>query len=361
MNAAIPPADAESLRKRYQERLAGYERGAERWKRRTHVLFTIGVMTTVALSFVGIVGTIMQAGGSVVPRVWMVLPTILGATGLVCILVDIVIDPRMRWMTYRRAVHRLWRLAAFGRAGLGAAGEPCEHGSAEWLASLETGIRDIERGVNNSKRGWLEVGPAENSPGPRAALESMLARLTLDWSLPEAAAARPAGRHFPEAGPWPQIETADAYLAGRVGPQINWFLEKAKLNRSRYLLLTGLIAAIYIAMGSYFYLRGRVFWLSVACSTLVMSINMLIGFLNCRPLWEQYRDTARELLAIERRFIGQTAGDAPPHETERLRRLVDEVEDVLESEFYFWHAIHEQARPADLVRRASDGPDREHG
>lgn len=153
------------------------------WKR--YQEFLTGVMTTVALSFVGIVGTIMQAGRSAVPRVWMVLPTILGATGL------------------------------------GAAGEPCEHGSADWLASLETRIRDIDRSADNSKHGWLEVGPVENSPGPRAALESMLVRLTLDWSLPESAAARPAGQHFPEAGPWPQIENADAYLAGRVGPQIN--------------------------------------------------------------------------------------------------------------------------------------------
>lgn len=357
MNPVSSPADADSLRERYRRDLTRYEVGADRWKRRSHALFATSVTTTVTLSFVGIVGTMMQAGGSAVPRVLMVLPVILGATGLSCTLFDIAVNPRMRWMTYRRAVHQLWRLAAFGRAGLGSVGEPRGHGSDDWVASLETGIDDVERSVTTAKSGWLEVTAPAKPSGPLAALKKMLVRLKLDWSLPKDAMVRPGGQHLPDAGPWPQIETAEAYLMGRVVPQINWFLEKAALNRFRFLLLIGLIAVIYSVVGLYFYLWGRVFWVSVACSTIVMSINMLIGFLSCRPLWEQYRDTARELLAVEQRFEDHGDRRDAADDTERFRRLVNEVEDVLESEFYFWHAIHQQARPASLVRRSSPLPD----
>jgi len=362
MNAVPSPADVDPLQKTYRDNLARYERGAERWKRGSQVLFSISVLTTVALSFVGIVGTIIQAGGSAVPRVWMTLPAILGAIGVACILFDLVVDPRMRWMTYRRAVHQLWRLAAFGRTGLGAAGEPLEHGSAAWVESLDGGMKNIAEEVETAKTSWLECDSEKTRARPLAVLQELFTRLQHDWSLPEPPAGHAAQPHFPEAGPRPQIETADAYLAGRVVPQIEWFLKKAALNRSRYLLLTGLVAVIYGTVGAYCIVRGRVFWVSVACSTIVMAINMLLAFLNCRPLWEQYRDAARELLAVERRFRDQGGdrGETPATDTERFRRLVNEVEDILESEFYFWHAIHEQARPAALMRRVTPQADGEH-
>lgn len=350
---------AVDLRKKYILTLRRREQDASRWKWWSQLVMATSIGTSVCLSIVGIVGMMMQFKGRTVSLPLAAAPIALGIAGLASTVADVIVNPRMRWMTYREAVHRLWRTAMFYRAGLDPTGRlPKPEEDLRQLFEAE--LTDLEGHVGDKKGDWLEIKNLHDLRGALGLAGTWQSQLQRVWQLPDAPVTGRAPSHLAEEDPFSDPPDAEDYLTRRVDNQICWFLRKARINRNWYLGLSGIIASVYAMMGLYFIVWGRAYWLSVACSAFIMGTNMLIGFLNCRPLWQQYRTTGEQLRATKEQFTKRAHPYTEADSVQNLRQLVRNVESILETEFYFWHAIHQQAQPASFSLCPSRDPDKAH-
>ena len=238
-------------------------------------------------------------------------------------LVQLTVGPKGRWLGYRAAVQKLWKECMHYRAHL----PPYDSaGADEQFRSL---LEEIGQQAADSH---------PSSPTDR--LRHAVVRARDRFRLPQPP--QDNFGHLPDDGPEPRLADLDhadeTYIAGRLRSQEQWYLKKARENRTRYLIFQVGIILLTSASSLCVMVWGRQFWM-VASTATVLVLVAWRDFLDSYSLWFQYGFAAGQLRDIERAYRGLQ----PPFDTEcttiRFRQLVAGVEAELFREFESWQAV----------------------
>jgi hypothetical protein len=183
-----------------------------------------------------------------------------------------------------------------------------------------------------------------SATGARWSLAQALQQLYDEYTLPDV----PPGSFpwLPKDGLHGPLVHSDAYLAGRLRAQRQWFVRKARQCRFEYFLIMGMTAAVNAGTALWGMAVGTHLWVVAAATTVNLMLYNLLDFWNSVPLWRQYRQSARELERIEEAYLHRERPFDCLDESKRLQRLVEHVENTLASEFQRWFALF-RVRPPD--------------
>jgi hypothetical protein len=308
--------NADILNQRYLDRLRHFDRAAVRRKRAYQAVWMVIIVLTWLTLLLAIAGLafpeqewfrrvvlqwLIPAAGSAV-TVLTVLQTTLGLRG--------------RWLRYRAAAERLRRACMLYRAGVppfagaGAADELARHiEEVGVVADRGKGKEFHERFEWNYFFDLLALPPELRNSYP----------------------------HTPDEGLAPGLDDR-AVLDGRLQHQRQWYVRKSRQNLLRFLGFQFAILAISLFNTLYVFFFGRAFVLVAVTTTVSLGLIACRDFLDCGMLFVRYLQAAGNLKEIEQAFHRREPpfreGDGP----ERLRRLVEQVEQTIASEFQFWYA-----------------------
>lgn len=322
-------ADLESLNRLYLERCREYDRQAVRWKRWFQVVWILATVLTMLALLLAIAALAWPRTGEPVPGLfyWLVPACNFAVTGLT--ILQTVLGLRDRWLSYRAAVQGLWTTCMLFRAR----SAPFDHADdAQNLEALKEKLADISSQVEK----WKTLRLAEL---PRHFLELLQLPANLSETYPPS----------PEQGLMPPLDGDAAVLQGRLHQQRRWYLAKARKYRRLFFAFQAAIVAVSFTSGVLAMIHGMAFWLIAGTTTLTLGLFLCREFLDCWPIWFQYRQAASDLLDIQQTY---EAGKPPFHDPDsgrRLKRLVEQVEQALADEFRYWHAIRRRWKaPAQL-------------
>jgi hypothetical protein len=88
----------------------------------------------------------------------------------------------------------------------------------------------------------------------------------------------------------------------------------------------------------YAYAIGRTFWLIAGATAGTLMLFALRDFLDYGPLFQRYVEVAGNLQEIDEAYAKHQVPFHQSETAERLRRLVEYVEQTLSSEFQYWYA-----------------------
>jgi hypothetical protein len=337
MSTANVPARLADLNQEYLHRIRRYDQGAVRWKVRYQANWLASMVLTLATLWLTIAALELPGQHGFTDLCLHVLIPIFGYTVTALTVFQTVFGLQHRWLAYRAAVQGLWKTCMLYRAGLA----PFD-GRAPDEEVLARKMEEIGRDVETRKQ--QTVG-------------QWLRQLTEDFRLP--AFAHVECPHLPEQGLVPRLTDESAVLTGRLLHQKQWYLEKAYRYRLWYLLFQGAIALISLFNALYVTFEGRAFWLVAVTTTCNLGLIACRDFVECGPLWLQYRQAASDL-----QDIGDSFGHRqPPFDTDDrvrlLKRLVEQIEQTLSTEFTYWYAIRLRWKPSAAGPRdgkAEGGP-----
>jgi hypothetical protein len=312
----MTPGGPPSLNEQYLEGLHRYDRGAvrrKRWYQFVWMTITVTTWLTLLLSILSmrpghqawlpdwIVNGLLSVSGAIVTGL-TVLQTVLGLQG--------------RWLAYRGAAERLRRTGMLYRGGL----PPFDGPNAG--EAFEQALRDIGS-IAEARKGRQFQGRFEWS---------------YVWDLlrmpPELA------QHFPSTpdegvSPRPLLRDEEV-LEGRLRHQRRWYVRKSR----RYFRLYLLFQAALIGLSAYnvwhVVAYGRAPWLVAVITTVSLGLIACRDFLDLGPLFIRYLQTAGNLKEMEEAFLAGRVPFDQGDAAERRRRLVDQVEQTLASEFQYW-------------------------
>jgi hypothetical protein len=327
MATASVPASIAGLNQDYLRRIRLYDLGAMRWKGRYQATWLASTLLTLATLWLTIAALELPGQRRFADLCLHVLIPVFGYTVTALTLLQTVFGLQHRWLAYRAAVQGLWKTCMLYRAGLA----PFDGRAPDEILTrkIEEIGRDVERRKRQTFRQWL-------------------GQLVEDFRLP--AVGHVTCPHLPEEGLLPRLADEDAVLTGRLLHQKQWYLEKARRYRRWYFTFQGAIALISLFNAVYVTLEGREFWLVAATTTFNLGLIACRDFLECGPLWLQYRQAAGDLQDIEDSFGHRQ----PPFDTDDrvrlLKRLVEQIEQTLSTEFTYWYAIRLRWKPSAASR-----------
>jgi hypothetical protein len=340
MSTEQPPeiSPKERLASRYVFILQSHDQAAVQWKRWHLGLGIVSLGAAWLALILAIAGLALPLSGetSVLLR-WLVIG--LGSLVTLGTLAQTGLLMKGRWLQHRAAAERLRKVCRLHRAGLPPFdGAKADHVFADTLAQLDA------IGSNNHSR---DV----------AGGHSWRYYLSLLW-LP----ARLPGRdlHAPDLGVEPRLDDQPErfereFLHERINHQRAWHLHKARGYLLRYLAFQFGIVCVAVADIIYAWQFDRPFGWIALITAVSLALHALRDFLgdgllcqryvkvagNLAELADQYHQ-ARESGGEEREAGTDAAGPNPflrcADDRERLRRLVQYVEQVLSSEFQYWYA-----------------------
>jgi hypothetical protein len=149
----------------------------------------------------------------------------------------------------------------------------------------------------------------------------------------------------PEQGLEPRIEAADdkaraAVLVGRLEYQRRWYARKAGGSVLLFLAFQTALVLISVFNGIYPWLARCQFVVVALTTAASLGLISLRDFLDSGPLTFQYVQAAGRLARIRDSFEkgeGELAGGT---DIEKLRRLVEAIEQAHTSDFQHWYASH---------------------
>jgi ryanodine receptor 2 len=324
--ASVPPSIAD-LNQDYLRRIRRYDLGAVRWKGRYQLAWLASTVLTLATLALTITALEFPGQQRFDDLCLHVLIPLFGYTVTALTVLQTVFGLQHRWLGYRAAVQGLWKTCMLYRVGLPPFGgrTPDEEVLARKMEEIG---RDVETRKRQTFRQWL-------------------GQLAEDFRLP--ACTRVACPHLPEEGLLPRLADENAVLGGRLLHQKQWYLARARRYRLWYLLFQGGIALISLFNALYVTFAGRAFGLVAGTTTFNLGLIACRDFLECGPLWLQYRQAAGDLQDIEDSFVHHQ----PPFDTadrvRLLKRLVEQIEQTLSTEFTYWYAIRLRWKPAAAV------------
>jgi hypothetical protein len=312
----MTPAGPPSLNEQYLECLRRYDRGAvrrKRWYVLVWMTITITTWLTLLLAVLGmrpghqqwlpdwLINAFLSAAGTVITGL-TVLQTVLGL--------------QARWLAYRGAAERLRRTCMLYRAGL----PPFDVPGAD--EAFEQALRDISS-IAEARKGRPFQGRFEWS---------------YVWDLlktpPELAAGLPS---TPDEGIAPRPLTRDEeVLGGRLRNQRRWYLARSRRYFRRYLLLQAALVGLSAYNVWHVLAYGREYWLVAVIQTVSLGLIACRDFLDWGPLFVRYLQTAGNLKEMEEAFLAGRVPFDQDDGAERRRRLVDQLEQTLSSEFQYW-------------------------
>jgi hypothetical protein len=149
-------------------------------------------------------------------------------------------------------------------------------------------------------------------------------------------------RSTPDAGLLPRWAGAadgePAVLEGRLQQQRQWYARKAQRYVRIYLAFQAALVVLGAFNGLYTLSWGREFVLVALTTTGSLGLIALRDFLDCGPLLFQYVQTAGALQEIEQAYLRKQPPFDQADAVARLRRLVEQVEQILSTELLYWRA-----------------------
>jgi hypothetical protein len=312
--AATP---APSLNDRYRQYLLRYDRGAVSRKRAYQfVWLSVAILTWLTL-LVAILGTEFEY------MPWFERPivdhAISGFGGIVVVLIvaQTTLGLQGRWLAYRAAAERLRRACMAYRAGLPPFDRPDATAELDRTMADIAAIADTQRGRPFYERfSWTYIWDLLRIPPDVRRLFP---------STPDEGLA---------LGP---IAKDGEILDGRLRNQRRWYVRKSRRYFRLYLLFQLAIISCSVANVLHVLLLHRVFWVVAVTTTLSLGLIALRDFLDFGPLFIRYLQTAGNLKEIEDAYLTRKPPFEQADETERRRRLVEQVEQTLSSEFQYWY------------------------
>jgi hypothetical protein len=314
------PESLQDAQHSFQDSVRRYEAEAGRWKRWHRWSWLGNAMLTCLTQVIAVAGLALQRQDFADFTLYLLLP-FLSFCGISFTAFQLLVAPQNRWLSYRAAVQKLWRLAVYYRAGLFPFTDPRD------VRLLKQKLQDIcEPLEQRCRESWKET----------------CNRLLRDYKLLEV----PGGSYpeLPREGLRPPLSDGQAYLDGRLRHQRQWYLAKARRYQCEYYAFMASIGLIYTFNFAWSLFAGRAFWLIAGTTAVTLMLFAILDFLNRGPLWVQYRQAASDLDAIEKAY---EASDRPfdlLDQQRRAQRLVEHVEQALWREFH-WFAIQQRQRP----------------
>jgi hypothetical protein len=312
---AVTPVS--SLNDRYRHYLHRYDRGAVSRKRWYQLVWlTVAILTWLTL-LVAILGTEFEY------MPWFDRPivdhtiSVFGAILVVLIVAQTTLGLQGRWLSYRAAAERLRRACMAYRAGLPPFDRPDAAAELERTMADIAAIADTQRGRPFYERfSWayiwdlLVIPPDVRQPFPSTPDEGL--------------ALGPIGKD-------------GEVLDGRLRNQRRWYVRKSRRYFRLYLLFQLAIISCSVANVLHVLLFHRVFWVVAVTTTLSLGLIALRDFLDFGPLFLRYLQTAGNLKEMEDAYLNGKAPFDVKDDGERRRRLVEQVEQTLSSEFQYWY------------------------
>jgi hypothetical protein len=299
----------------YLANLRKYDRGAVRRKQGYQLVWITITATTWLTLLLSVIG--MRAGHQQWFPDWVIngFLSVSGTLVTALTVLQTVLGLQARWLAYRGAAERLRRTCMLYRAGL----PPFDGPSAD--EAFEQAMRDISS-IAEARKGRPFQGRFEWS---------------YVWDLlrmpPELARKLPS---TPDEGLSPRSLTDEDVLEGRLRNQRRWYVRKARRYFRLYVLLQTALVGLSAYNVCHVLAYGRELFLVAAITTVSLGLIACRDFLDWGPLFVRYLQTAGNLKEMEEAYLAGRVpfdhGDA----AERRRRLVDQVEQTLASEFQYW-------------------------
>jgi hypothetical protein len=311
----MTPPSPTPLNDLYRSYLAKYDAGAVRRKRGYLVLWMVITVTTWLTLLLAIGG--MAAGHQAWLPDW-VINRFLSVSGSVVVALTVlqtVLGLQARWLAYRGAAERLRRTCMLYRAGL----PPFDGPDADTL--FEQTIRDISS-IADTHKGRRFQGRFEWS---------------YVWDLlrlpPELCRRFPSA---PDQGVTPRPLADGDVLDGRLRNQRLWYVRKSRRYFRLYVLFQVALVGLSAYNVGHVLVYGRELWLVAFIMTVSLGLIAARDFLDWGPLFIRYLVTAGNLKEMEEAYLAGRVPFDQGDEAERRRRLVEQVEQVLSSEFQSW-------------------------
>ena len=311
----MTPPSPTPLNDLYRSYLEKYDTGAVRRKRGYLVLWMVITVTTWLTLLLAIAG--MATGHQAWLPDWVInrFLSVSGSivTGLT--VVQTVLGLQARWLAYRGAAERLRRTCMLYRAGL----PPFDAADADTV--FEQAIRDISS-IADTHKGRRFQGRFEWS---------------YVWDLlrtpPELGRDLPS---TPDEGVLPRPLADADVLDGRLRNQRRWYVRKSRRYFRLYILLQATLVGLSAYNVGHILLYGRELWLVAGIMTVSLGLIACRDFLDWGPLFIRYLVTAGNLKEMEEAYLAGRVPFDQGDEAERRRRLVEQVEQTLSSEFQSW-------------------------
>jgi hypothetical protein len=321
----MEPSKLNTLNDQYKEHLARYDKGAvqRKWARQ-FVWMTITSLTwlTLLVSIIGV--TLEEYALQLDPdlvKSWVTtikhLISVFGVLVIGLTVAQTTFGLQGKWLAYRAAAENLRRTCMLFRCGL----PPFNGPDAEQV--LERAIADIN-------------DVADHPRVPRF-------KNFFTWDYLRDLLVMPPDlkRSFPNTpeqglnvGP---IVKEEEVLDGRLRNQRQWYLRKSQRYALRYLVFQVAIVLCSVINILHVLILGRILWIVAITTTVSLGLMACRDFLDWGPLFLRYRQTADNLKEIEQAYLGRKppfdSGDAG----ELRRRLAEQVEATLSSEFQYWY------------------------
>jgi hypothetical protein len=321
-NVTLPP-EVQQLAGLYQSAVQEYEKRAARWKWRYHVAWGMAAGPTWLVLLLGIAGLRWPGlWGYDRPILQWALP-VLSLLVTLATLAQLLGQFRLRWLSARAAIERLWMLCMRYRVKA----PPFDGPDA-----TEVFRQEID---------WARRA-ADKHEGRRFA-DQFSWRYYWDLLILPAELKRPLS-HTPNEGTWPRNgdvgELGEALvIQGRLQCQRQWHLNKARTFLWRYLAFQVLILLLSGIDASCIYFHGlrlfEVFAFTTAANLMLMAWR---DFLGHQALLLLYVKVAGNLGDIQTAYFEQQVPFTANHAPQRLLTLVDEVEATLNDQFQHWYA-----------------------
>jgi hypothetical protein len=141
----------------------------------------------------------------------------------------------------------------------------------------------------------------------------------------------------PDRGALPRALVRDEdVLEGRLRHQRRWYVRKSRRYFRLYLLFQVLLVGLSAYNVWHILMYGRELFLIAVITTVSLGLIACRDFLDLGPLFVRYLQTAGNLKEMEEAYLATRVPFDQADEAERRRRLVDQVEQTLSSEFQYW-------------------------
>jgi hypothetical protein len=315
----------EGLDRRFKDMLVQFDRGAVQRKRRYQALW----MSITFLTFFNMILAALSEHFAHEP--WFHNPeeslsyktlaniafTGIGLTIIALTVVQTTAGLQGRWLAYRGAAERLRRICMLFRARLPPFDGPDPHRvMKEMLDEIERVAQKKDTDELRTRFSWRHAWTLWNMTDEQAVSSPS----TPDRGLVD--------------GP---LRHSDEVLDGRLHNQRRWYVRKARRYFRDYLLMQGGIVACSAFNAIHVFILGeRQFWMIVVSSIISLGLIAVRDFLDWGPLFVRYLQTADSLKAIEDKYNEKKTPFDQPDDQARLKKLAEQVEMTLASEFQYW-------------------------
>ncbi len=320
-----PTAGLAELDQQYRDMLLEFDRGAVRRKWRYQALWmAITILTFANMILAALAEHFSQqswftdAAGPVSPKFAAnVLFSVIGVLIIGLTVTQTTAGLQGRWLSFRAAAEKLRRNCMLFRAGL----PPFDGPDVDRTLA---GIFDEVAQVAHK----TDVAETQGRFSWKHALAL--------WNLSEQDGDSPAST--PDAGLLAGPIRGDGeVLDGRLRNQRQWYVRKARRYFRDYMLMQGGVVACSVFNVLHALVFGeRIFWMIVVSSILSLGLIACRDFLDWGPLFVRYLQTARNLRTIEDAYRERRPPFDQGDDAARLRRLAEQVEQTLASEFQYW-------------------------